>query len=135
MAEKNKKIDNRNSIYEPKTPKAVKRFAAWVIDIILILVVATGIALFTSMIYGYDNYNSVCHEKEIQYGVYVESAEGILEFNNKKYIVCTDVEGISDEEATARYTALYQDDEYKDKNKKVRSTDIFPVLLFTRPTR
>ena len=63
MAKQNKNVDNRNSIYEPKTPKAIKRFAAWFIDIILIIVVATGIALFTSMIYGYDNYINICHEK------------------------------------------------------------------------
>ena len=84
MAKQNKNVDNRNSIYEPKTPKTIKRFAAWFIDIILIIVVATGIALFTSMIYGYDNYNNICLEKEIQYEVYVENAEGTLEFNDKK---------------------------------------------------
>lgn len=118
MAKQNKNVDNRNSIYEPKTPKTIKRFAAWFIDIILIIVVATGIALFTSMIYGYDNYNNICHEKEIQYEVYVENAEGTLEFNDKKYILCTELEGISDEEATARYAALYQDNEYKEAYSK-----------------
>ena len=118
MAEQVKKVDTRNSIYEPKTPKAIKRFAAWFIDIILILVVATGIALFTSLVYGYDNYNNVCHQKEVQYEVYVESPEGTMEFDGKKYILCTDLESVSDEEATARYTALYQDEEYKEAYSK-----------------
>ena len=118
MVEKNVKQDNRNSIYEPKTPKTIKRFGAWVIDIILVIIVATGIALFTSMIYGYDNYNNVCHEKEIQYGVYVESSEGTFEYENKKYVLVTEIESISKEEATQRKTALYQDIEYREAYSK-----------------
>ena len=47
MSKKQEKINKNVSIYTPKTPKNSKRFAAWVVDMILIIVVATGIAFLT----------------------------------------------------------------------------------------
>lgn len=110
----NKKIVENQSMYTPKTPKLIKRLAAWFIDLILILVVATGAALMTSMIYGYDNYNDTCYQKEIQYEIYVEDPEGKVEINDKKYTICYEIEGVSKEEATQRYEELYKDIEYKE---------------------
>ena len=72
MGQKTKKVERTNSsIYVPKTPKTIKRLAAWLIDIILIIVVATGVALMTSAIYGYDSYNNKCYiSKKYTYFVY-----------------------------------------------------------------
>ena len=81
MGQKSKQVEKTNaSIYIPKTPKTIKRLAAWFIDIILIIVVATGIALMTSSIYGYDSYNNKCYQKEIEYGIYVEDPKGEFSF-------------------------------------------------------
>ena len=119
MGQKSKQIERTNtSIYTPKTPKTIKRLAAWFIDIILIIVVATGIALLTSAIYGYDSYNNKCYQKEIEYGIYVEDPKGEFSFEDKTYTICYEVTGISDAEATARYEKLYQDVEYKEAYSK-----------------
>ena len=117
MDKKNVNVSNK-SIYVPKTPKAIKRFAAWFIDIILILVVATGIALITSTIYGYDSYNNTCYQKEIEYGIYVEDPKGDFTFEDKTYTICYEVDGITDAEASKRYEELYKDLEYREAYSK-----------------
>lgn len=117
---KNNQINSKNekSIYAPKTPKLIKRLAAWFIDLILVIVVATGAALLASVIYGYDNYNNTCLQKEIQYEIYVENPKGSVEFEDKKYTICYEFEGISEEEATKRYEELYKDIEYREAYSK-----------------
>ena len=127
--EKNKeKVENVKSIYVPKTPKNSKRIAAWIVDIILIIVVATGIALFTSLVYGYDNYNDKCYEKNIEYGIYVEDPYGKIEFNDKKYIIYTDTPGATETEYLARIEERNNDVEFREAYSKM---SVGQVLIVT----
>lgn len=128
MSKKQEKINKNVSIYTPKTPKNSKRFAAWVVDMILIIVVATGIAFLTSLLYGYDNYNNTCIEKEIEYGLYVEQEKGPISFEGKNYVVITEIEGISEEEVNQRLTNLSKDKEYVIANQK---RNLGPVIIVT----
>jgi uncharacterized RDD family membrane protein YckC len=129
MGQKTNKVERTNSsIYVPKAPKTIKRLAAWFIDIILIIVVATGVALMTSAIYGYDSYNNKCYQKEIEYGIYVEDPKGELSFEDKTYTICYEVEGITKEEASTRYEKLYQDSEYREAYSK---RSIGQVIIIT----
>jgi uncharacterized RDD family membrane protein YckC len=121
-------IQDINSIYVPKQQKLVKRFAAWVIDIILVVVVATGIGLLTSLIYGYDRYNNVVYEKCIQYGVYVENTEGSISYDGKSYILCSDDPSISAEEVTNRETLCSQDKEYQ---KAMHKRNVGQIIITT----
>lgn len=128
MSKKQEKINKNVSIYTPKTPKNSKRFVAWVVDMILIIVVATGIAFLTSLLYGYDNYNNACIEKEIEYGLYVEQEKGPISFEGKNYVLITDIEGISEEEVNQRLTNLSKDSEYQEAYQK---RSIGPVVIVT----
>lgn len=124
---KNQIVDKKQSIYTPKTPKFIKRLAAWFIDLILIIVVATGVALLTSVAYGYDNYNQICYQKEIQYGIYVEDPEGKIEIDNKNYTICYEVDGIDEKEAAKRYEELYKDLEYREAYTKRSSGQVIII--------
>ena len=65
MAREIKKVETeKDSIYDSRPAKPVKRIAAWIVDMILMLVVATGIAWLVSLCYGYDNYNLEDIKKE-----------------------------------------------------------------------
>ena len=127
MSKQEKNIKIERSIYTPKTPKLIKRLAAWFIDLILILVVATGVALLTSVAYGYDNYNQTCYQKEIQYGIYLEDPDGKITIDEKKYTICYEVEGISKEEASKRYEELYKDLEYREAYTKRSSGQVIII--------
>ena len=118
MSKQEKNLKKGQSIYTPKTPKTIKRLAAGFIDLILIIVVATGVALLTSVIYGYDNYNQTCYQKEIQYEIYVEDPKGETIIDDKTYTICYEVEGVSKEEASKRYEELYKDLEYREAYTK-----------------
>ena len=124
MIKKQVQTENRSSIYIPKTPKVSKRIAAWIVDMILIIVVATGIAFLTSLIYGYDNYNNIYNEKNIQYGIYVESESGDIEFNDKKYIFYSEIEGYSEQEYQKRVEERNKDVEFREAYAKLNTGQV-----------
>jgi uncharacterized RDD family membrane protein YckC len=127
MQKDNTQNGGESLIYIPKTPKVIKRLAAWIVDIILIIVVATGVCLITSVAYGYDNYNIVCSQKEIEYGIYVEDPKGETIIDNKTYTICYEFDGISREEAAKRYEELYKDSVYREAYSKRSSGQVLIV--------
>ena len=127
MGKNNQKVENSSSIYTPKTPKKTKRIAAWIVDIILIIIVATGIALFTSLIYGYDDYNNKCYEKNIEYGIYVEDPTGEIEFDDKKYVVYNELEGSTEEEYLKRIEERNKDVEFREAYSKMSAGQVLIV--------
>ncbi len=121
-----KEKDNYNSIYIPKKPPMVKRFAALVIDVIMVIVLASGIAFLVSKIYNYDKYYNAVYEAQISYGVYVPSDEGTISYNGKTYIICTEDKSITKEEANARIKALTSDQTFKDNYFKM---NLGPIII------
>ena len=86
MENKSEKKPSFNSIYTPKKPKIVKRFAAWIVDIILIIVVATGISWITSIACNYDKTQTAINEKYVQYDL------ATYDEKTKEYIIVTEEE-------------------------------------------
>ena len=121
----NKKVNN-NSIYVPKRPPMVKRFAALVIDVILVIVLATGIAFLVSKIYDYDKYYNAVYQTQIDYGVYVPSDEGTISYNGQTYIICTEDKSITSEEANNRIKAMTSDRTFKDNYFKM---NLGPIVI------
>lgn len=120
-----KKVNN-NSIYVPKRPPMVKRFAALVIDVILVIVLATGIAFLVSKIYDYDKYYNAVYQTQIDYGVYVPSDEGTISYNGQTYIICTEDKSITSEEANNRIKAMTSDQTFKDNYFKM---NLGPIVI------
>ncbi len=112
MDTKNENRVNENSIYIPKPPKTIKRIAAWIVDVILAIVLASLFALLISLAYGYDKYSTRVMEKQIEYGIYVESEKGNITFNDTKYIVVDDISSLSKEEKEQRYKDIAKDQDY-----------------------
>lgn len=121
-----KEKENYNSIYIPKKPPMVKRFAALVIDVIMVIVLASGIAFLVSKIYNYDKYYNAVYEAQISYGVYVPSDEGTITYNGKTYIICTEDKSLTSEEANARIKALTSDPTFKDNYYKM---NLGPIII------
>lgn len=111
--------ENNNSIYIPKQPKTIKRIAAWIVDFIIVIVLATGFAFLTSLIYHYDDYYNTYIEKQIQYELYVEADEGTLTFQGKNYVLYSSLDGHNDELLKEREMACGNDEEFKFANHKV----------------
>lgn len=116
-----------NSIYTPKNAKITKRIAAWVVDIILIIILWTGVSLLTSHIYKYDNYMNTVTEKYVEYNLATYDEE-------KKEYVFVDIE--HDQKAQENYALLIKDQEFVTAYHKVNvgqvvilSTGLFTSLL------
>ncbi len=122
----NNKNVNYNSIYVPKRPPMVKRFAAMVIDAILVIVLATGIAFLVSKIYNYDKYYNAVYQAQIDYGVYIPSDDGNITYNGKTYIICTEDKSLTQDEANARIKALTSDQTFKDNYYKM---NLGPIII------
>ncbi len=117
---------NYNSIYVPKKPPMVKRFAALVIDVIMVIVLASGIAFLVSKIYNYDKYYNAVYQAQIDYGVYVPSDEGNITYDGKTYIICTEDKSLTEEEANSRIKALTSDKTFKDNYYKM---NLGPIVI------
>ncbi len=117
---------NYNSIYVPKKPPMVKRFAALVIDVIMVIVLASGIAFLVSKIYNYDKYYNAVYQTQIDYGVYVPSDEGNITYDGKTYIICTEDKSLTEEEANSRIKALTSDKTFKDNYYKM---NLGPIVI------
>lgn len=110
----------KNSIYTPKNAKISKRIAAWVVDIILIVILWTGISLFTSMVYKYDTYMTTVTEKYVEYNLATYDEE-------KKEYVFVDIE--KDQNAQENYALLIKDQEFVEAYHKVNNGQI--IILST----
>lgn len=122
-----KKNNTKSSIYVPKQAKIVKRFAAWVVDIILIVILWTGISFITTVAYNYDHHLEVVQEKYIEYNLATYDEE-------KKEYIYADIE--NDPLAKENYFLLVNDNEYIESYHKVNvgqivilSTGLFGSLL------
>ena len=122
MAREIKKVETeKDSIYDSRPAKPVKRIAAWIVDMILMLVVATGIAWLVSLCYGYDNYNSIIEQKYVEYGLKYESSE-----EPGKYIYC---DYPSDKDCQDKWEKCKNDPEfYKAYEMRVKGG---PIILAT----
>ena len=116
-----------NSIYTPKPAKIVKRFAAWVVDIILIIILWTGVSTITSAVYNYDHYVEVVTEKYVEYNIATYDEE------KKEYIL---VDIANDKNAQENYSLLVKDQEYVEAYQKanrgqiiILSSGLFVSLL------
>lgn len=117
----NKKVNkvNYNSIYVPKQAPIAKRIGAFIVDLILVLVIATGLAWATSAIYGYDKYSNKIQESYITYGVLVEDEEkGKIEVNGNKYTYCNEIPSLTQEECNERYKACAKDKDFQEAFQK-----------------
>lgn len=72
--------EKKFSIYDPTLPKVTKRIAAFIVDIILEIITATGVGLLVSLIYGYDNYYNKMVDRMLYFGVYVKGDDGALNY-------------------------------------------------------
>jgi len=107
-----------DSIYTPKKPKLVKRIAAWIVDFILFLVLATGFAFFLSFATNYDHYVNVVNDKAIAYNVAEKDEE-----TGKVVYYDENTPGIQD-----KLQQLYKDQEFV-KAYQMRRNCIFIIVL------
>ena len=63
---------NYKSIYTPRNASLVKRAAAFLLDIILIMIVFVGFLYLFSLIFDYDSINNSLNRLYIKYGVMIE---------------------------------------------------------------
>ena len=80
-----KKINNqKKSIYIPSLPSFTRRIGAYILDFILMITLACGIALLLSFIFKYDETRNFVESKYIEYGLKVYDNE------TQKYVVVSD---------------------------------------------
>lgn len=93
---------NYKSIYTPRNASLVKRAAAFLLDIILIMIVFVGFLYLFSLIFDYDSINNSLNRLYIKYGVMIEkdATEG-FEFCNVEEATCL-----------AARDKLYEDQEF-----------------------
>ena len=78
---------NKPSVYEINKASVLRRFAAWLIDFIIFVVLATGLLSLTSIIFNYDAEFAKVEEKYLEHGIYTLNPSATDGSN--KYITCT----------------------------------------------
>ncbi len=78
--------DLKPSVYGINNASLLKRFAAWLIDMIIIVVLATGFCSLTSIVVKYDDHYQQLEQKYLDYGLI--SANPDAAENENPYISC-----------------------------------------------
>ena len=71
MTATNKNIKQDNVYIEPKVAAAHKRFAAFFIDLVVFILLLTGVTLVVGEVAGYNRNAELLEEKYVEHGIYV----------------------------------------------------------------
>ena len=115
-------IDNQNVYIEPKIPSIPKRIAAFFIDLVLFLLLFTGIAFVVGEVVGYTSNYDLLQEKYIEHGV------GLIDPETNEFVFCD----TSKDECKQSYELFFKDEEamvYYDKSVEL-TTLILTVSVF-----
>lgn len=69
-----------NGIYSLNKASIIKRLAAWLLDAIVVVIIAVGFMLLTSVVIGYDKQITKLNEYYEKYDLYVEDEDGNRDF-------------------------------------------------------
>lgn len=86
--EKNKKVEKTKTIFDPVLAPLKLRGAAYFVDIILFIILFTGVVLLASFLVGFQDNYELLQEMYIKYGVYVGSSSGGYNLCNTSEEVC-----------------------------------------------
>ena len=104
---------NKPSVYEINKASVLKRFASFLIDMIILVVLITGIFALMSIILHYDEEYAKVEEKYVEHGVYVLNPSSTSD--SDKYITCSyyDEYGEVDENSSCylAWKEFYEDEE------------------------
>lgn len=92
-------------MYDLQKASLLKRFSAWLLDVILLLIVIVGAASLISAVTGYDDYGV---ELEDYYSKYEEAYGVVFEITEEEYNAMTEEERANYD---AAYNALIEDDD------------------------
>lgn len=115
-------IDIDNVYIEPKVPSIPKRIAAFFIDLVICLLLFTGIAFVVGEAVGYTTNYEMLQEKYIDYGV------GSIDPETNEFIFCE----VEKEECKQSYELFFKDEEamvYYDKSIEL-TTLILTISVF-----
>ena len=75
-----------DSVYSLNKASLLKRIAAFIIDIILVIIIATGVGTLVSKVVDYDSHYAKLEEKYIEHGMYIPNPE--YKEGEPEYIAC-----------------------------------------------
>ena len=79
---------NYKSIYTPKLARPIKRLAAYLIDIVMVLVIFTGVMFLLSEMFDYQGVNAKLEQLYIDTGVKIADDKGVYDFCDIKNTTC-----------------------------------------------
>ena len=122
MTATNKNIKQDNVYIEPKVAAAHKRFAAFFIDLVVFILLLTGVTLVVGEVAGYNRNAELLEEKYVEHGIYV------MDEKLNEYVFCD----TSNEVCQQGWITFNQDEEacaYYDKSVEL-TTLILTISVF-----